>query len=231
MMMLLAAAVAVAPLSASAQPRSRSGDDGASWHTSAEKRGRLGAQVMSINDALRLKFGAPRGAGILVSEVEEGSPAAGAGLEVGDVIVSVDGQKIAEATDVARALAGKKKGDVVPVVVLRNHISTQLKATLDADAPERYEAWDGPGDASRRRSPRMLRRFPLPSPGPRAAPPQPPGGDTVVPDEDLDEWMRPFDDMARRMRRGMYDEGTAKAILERLEKIERRLDAMEKEQR
>lgn len=223
-MMVLALGLSLAPLPASARPTGPR--DGMSWHTSMG-RGRLGAQVMSLNDPLRQHFGAPRGAGILVSGVQDDSPAQKAGVEVGDVIVSVAGQKIDDAMDVARALADKKQGDKVPVVIVRDGATRSLDAVLDSDASERVEAWDMQGHGDPRWGQRMLRRFARPFDSGRMAPPLPPDGDTVVPDGDIDDWMGPFGDIAERMQRSMTDDGTAKAILDRLEKIEQRLDKIE----
>jgi S1-C subfamily serine protease len=53
--------------------------------------------------------------GVQISGVESGSPAASAGLSAGDVIVSIDGQTVASASDITSALAGHHPGDKVQV--------------------------------------------------------------------------------------------------------------------
>src|SRR5579871_5943521 len=56
------------------------------WSTA---KGRLGVMVMGLTPELRKHFGAPDDRGVLVAHVESGTPAATAGIEVGDVIVEV----------------------------------------------------------------------------------------------------------------------------------------------
>lgn len=68
-------------------------------------RGRLGVTIQDLNQALAESFGLPKAAGALVSSVEEGSPAAKAGLQPGDVILSLDGQEIATSSDLPQRVA------------------------------------------------------------------------------------------------------------------------------
>ena len=93
-------------------------------------QGRLGAQVMDMTEELRDFFGAPRNAGLLVSKVVADSPAAKAGVRVGDIIIEVAGERIDDAWDVLTTLADKGKGDKVSVVVIRNKSKVKLSATL-----------------------------------------------------------------------------------------------------
>lgn len=80
----------------------------------------LGVRVQSMTEELREYFKAPRGRGVLVSRVEEDTPAAKAGLRAGDVIIAVNGKGIAERGDIAEALADKEPGDTVPVKIVRD---------------------------------------------------------------------------------------------------------------
>ena len=57
-------------------------------------------------------------AGALVAEVMEDSPAAAAGLVMGDVILGVDGEKLVAATDLADRVAAHAPGDEVALEVL-----------------------------------------------------------------------------------------------------------------
>lgn len=108
--------------------------DQSSWSVQlGMSQGRLGAQVTDMTEELRDFFGAPRDAGILVGKVVADSPAAKAGVRVGDVIIEVDGKRIDHAWDVLTATAGKKKGDRVDLVVVRGKRRVELAATLDED--------------------------------------------------------------------------------------------------
>ncbi|HTK95637.1 MAG TPA: PDZ domain-containing protein, partial [Terriglobales bacterium] len=73
----------------------------------------------------------------LVRSVEQGSPAAAAGLRAGDVIVKIDQQKVADRSDV-RTLLRNKTGKV-PVVVLRDKREQTLTLTL----PDRKQSSKG----------------------------------------------------------------------------------------
>lgn len=128
--LLLATLVATAGVATTAQAKDKS-----SWSVQfGMSQGRLGAQVTDMTEELRAFFGAPRDAGILVSKVVADSPAAKAGVQVGDVLVEVDGKPIGRAWDVLSATAGKNKGDRVDVVVVRNKRRVKLAATLDEDS-------------------------------------------------------------------------------------------------
>jgi S1-C subfamily serine protease len=71
------------------------------------RRGRLGVAIAPNHVARRLRrsVGLPERDGILVRGVEEGSAAATAGVEVGDLIVSAGGREIRDADDLQDALA------------------------------------------------------------------------------------------------------------------------------
>jgi len=82
-------------------------------------RGYLGVQVLGLTPELRAHFGAPEDAGVLVAKVEDGSPAAAAGIQVGDVLTAVEGEPIAGPQSLALAIREKKAGESVNVDFLR----------------------------------------------------------------------------------------------------------------
>jgi membrane-associated protease RseP (regulator of RpoE activity) len=98
-------------------------------------RGRLGVHATDMTEELRDHFGAPKEAGVLVQRVEPGTPAAKAGLRVGDVITRVGGEAVEGPSDVSRAISDKKNGELVPVAVVRGRRVLQLQAKLDSDPP------------------------------------------------------------------------------------------------
>jgi putative serine protease PepD len=59
-------------------------------------------------------------AGALVGSVHAGTPSARAGLQAGDVVVSIAGNTIASAEDLTRVISSKQPGDSVAVVFVRN---------------------------------------------------------------------------------------------------------------
>jgi len=65
-----------------------------------------------------------------VAAVSAGGPAAAAGLRVGDVIVFLDGNRIADPDDVAAAIQDRHPGESVKVEVQRDGSSQTLDVTL-----------------------------------------------------------------------------------------------------
>jgi C-terminal processing protease CtpA/Prc len=96
-------------------------------------RNYLGVRVLQLTEDLRAYFKAPRGRGILVSRVEEDTPAAKAGLRAGDVIIAVAGKGISDQGDIAMALSDHEAGDRIPVRIVRDG----SERTVDVEIAER----------------------------------------------------------------------------------------------
>src|SRR6185503_6643365 len=94
------------------------------------KRAYLGVSLVDLTDELREHFGAPKDTGVLVSSVEDGSPAEKAGIRVGDIIVGVDGKDVESSGDLRRGLREKKEGDTVRVEVMRGRARQTLVTTV-----------------------------------------------------------------------------------------------------
>jgi S1-C subfamily serine protease len=60
------------------------------------------------------------GSGARVADVAPGGPADDAGLREGDIIVEVDGRRIDQSDEVSSAIAGKRPGDTVQIVISRD---------------------------------------------------------------------------------------------------------------
>jgi len=89
---------------------------------------RIGATTMQLTKQLADYFGVADGKGVLVTSVTDDSPAAKAGLKAGDVITSVDGEKVEAAGDLSRAINKKKDGDVT-LTVIRNKNQRTITVT------------------------------------------------------------------------------------------------------
>lgn len=94
------------------------------------RRGFIGVSLMEITPELRVHYGAPKDAGVLVSDVQPDSPAAKAGLEVGDVITEVDGKRVAGSADVSRGIRSRKAGETVQLDVVRDRAPRKLTVTV-----------------------------------------------------------------------------------------------------
>lgn len=86
----------------------------------AARTGYLGVVADSADGKLR------------VENVEAGSPAAMAGVEEGDLILSLDGQAVASAAELRQALQSRNPGERVSLRVVRKGAELELSATLAA---------------------------------------------------------------------------------------------------
>jgi S1-C subfamily serine protease len=107
------------------------------WRTAATvlehgslKRGYLGiaGQPVALSDAQRGSIG--RDNGLLVVGVTTGSPAAAAGVIVGDVLLDFDGQPVHSPEQLLDLLLGDRVGRAVVVRVLRGGTATELSITV-----------------------------------------------------------------------------------------------------
>ena len=78
-------------------------------------------------EEMQLPAGQP---GILVAQVEPGSPADQAGLQSGDVITALDGQMVRSIRELAGSLTQYQPGQEVTLTVLRNGEQMDIKVTL-----------------------------------------------------------------------------------------------------
>jgi serine protease Do len=69
--------------------------------------------------------------GVIVSNVERGSPAERAGLKQGDVITVINGNQIEDGNSLRNVIASAGPGAEVTITVLRDGREQQLRATLD----------------------------------------------------------------------------------------------------
>lgn len=110
-------------------------------------RSRIGVQVQELTRELASSFGLKEPRGALVAMVEPGGPAAKAGLRAGDVVLSLNGQRIENSADLARLIAGTRPGTVVNAEVWRKGNTVPLKITTAEMAPPTPQAGAGGGTA------------------------------------------------------------------------------------
>jgi putative serine protease PepD len=68
--------------------------------------------------------------GVRLSEVRTGTPAARAGLQVGDVVTAIDGRRVRQASALGSAIDAHKPGDTVTLTYLRNGKTRTATVTL-----------------------------------------------------------------------------------------------------
>jgi membrane-associated protease RseP (regulator of RpoE activity) len=146
----------------------------------------LGVEMIDTTPELREALGGTKGAGVLVGKVLAGSAAEKGGVRVGDLILSVDGEKIADPGDLGEAI-GKREGKAIDLEIVRDKKTTHVKAVLPKiDEPEdvptgpRASVWYVPGVAPVPPAP-PAPAF-APAPPARPAPPAPPVPPSPAPD-------------------------------------------------
>jgi serine protease Do len=102
-------------------------------------RGYLNVQIGPIDKKSQAYYGLADRRGALVQKVNEGGPAARAGMEDGDIIVSVDGKTIDGTEDLIQMISSHRPGETVSLGVLRDGKDVTLKVKL-ADRAETFTA-------------------------------------------------------------------------------------------
>jgi serine protease Do len=94
--------------------------------------GHIGIGIADVTPENAKFFGDTAAMGGVVTQVEPDSPGSKAGLEIGDVITEVDGQKINDAGELQVMIGQKQPGTKVDLTVLRDGESMHLPVTLEA---------------------------------------------------------------------------------------------------
>jgi serine protease Do len=82
-------------------------------------RAMLGITALEITPYNRAKFGGAVEYGMEVETIRAGTPAAASGLSRGDVIIAIDGNKVANVGDIQSIVKNKSVGDNITVTVIR----------------------------------------------------------------------------------------------------------------
>lgn len=93
-------------------------------------RGWLGVRIQEVTPEIAESLGMEDHEGALVAAVEPESPAAEAGLQQGDVIVTYDGQPIESIRDLTFDVAATTAGDEVDLVAIRDGDRQTLDVTI-----------------------------------------------------------------------------------------------------
>lgn len=94
------------------------------------ERGYLGVQIQNVTSDIASAVGLDTAKGALVAQVNDGTPAAKAGIKVGDVIVSLDGTKIDNSRELSRDVANLSPGQTGKFGIWRNGSEVDLNVTL-----------------------------------------------------------------------------------------------------
>ncbi|MBS69171.1 MAG: 2-alkenal reductase [Pseudomonas sp.] len=98
-------------------------------------RGWLGVEVQSLTQELAESFGQEGRPGIVVAGVYRDGPAARAGLQPGDLILSIDGVQSADGRSSMNQVARARPGDNIDIDILRNGKPLTLTAEVGMRPP------------------------------------------------------------------------------------------------
>lgn len=106
--------------------------------TGRVERGWLGVIIQEINKELAESFGLDKPSGALVVQILEESPAAKAGLQVGDVILSTNGKPIVKSADLPHLIGALKPNETAKLEVMRDGSRKTIKVKVGS-APNEGE--------------------------------------------------------------------------------------------
>ena len=84
------------------------------------ERGYIGVSLQPLDEGIADSLGLPRNRGELIRGVQPGSPAARAGIEQGDVVITVNGRPVTPDETLSYLVSSQPVGSRVPVELIRN---------------------------------------------------------------------------------------------------------------
>lgn len=94
--------------------------------------GHIGIGISDVTPENAKFFGDSTASGAVVTQVDADSPGGKAGLEIGDVVTQIDGQKVTDAGELQVVVGQKQPGTKIDLTVLRNGKSMSIPVTLEA---------------------------------------------------------------------------------------------------
>jgi len=95
----------------------------------------IGAAHSALSRRVRVHFGLTQDSGVMISNIDQGGPAARAGLMTGDIVIGLDGQPVTGADDFIRLLTADKIGREVTLDVLRRTERRSFTLTAEERRP------------------------------------------------------------------------------------------------
>ena len=93
-------------------------------------RGWLGVGIQDLTPELAEYYGLKKEKGVLVTQVFEGDPADKAGIQVNDIILSVDGQRVSTGRELSSMIANTQVGHKTKIELIRDDRKKTLTVTL-----------------------------------------------------------------------------------------------------
>jgi S1-C subfamily serine protease len=96
----------------------------------------VGVQPIALPESLRAKVNLDISSGLMIMLVNPESPAEAAGIQLGDILVSLHGNPLSSVEDLQDALEGASVSNTVPAVIVRGGELVQVSVTI-AEGPRR----------------------------------------------------------------------------------------------
>lgn len=111
-------------------------------------RGYMGSGIQDLTEPLAESFGLPREHGVLIGSVEDGGPAATAGLRPGDVVTKFGGKRVTSTHELLLIVAESRPGTTARVEYIRDGKKRQTRLAVaerpDAQRPKAVPAKSTP---------------------------------------------------------------------------------------
>ena len=95
-------------------------------------RGWLGVVIQPVTKEIAESLGLDEAGGVIIADVQNGSPASKAGLRSGDTILTLDGKKVESPRDLARKVAAIKPGEKPSIELVRDGKTMTKEVTIAA---------------------------------------------------------------------------------------------------
>ncbi len=93
-------------------------------------RGWLGVRIQPVDEDLAQSFGLDEATGVLISGVEDNSPAEEGGIKAEDIILEINDKEMESVEELQRVIAGIQPGNEIDVTVWRDNDRKDLTVTL-----------------------------------------------------------------------------------------------------
>lgn len=119
------------------------------------RRGYIGVRIQDVDAVTAKAAGLPKAEGVFVRDVNKNSAGDEAGLQTGDIILSVDGKEVDSPNSLQTSVASHYPGDVITLKVFRDGKTIEKKVTLKSMNEEEQVASndESQGDDSTPREP------------------------------------------------------------------------------
>lgn len=94
----------------------------------------LGITMVTLSDQIAQRYNLSTSSGVYINSVVDGSGAAEAGLQSGDIITKIDGQAVTDSSEVMIDVRSHKIGDKIQVTYVRDGKEQNAEVTLGSDA-------------------------------------------------------------------------------------------------